>query len=499
MVKFIVIAGGVMSGVGKGVTTASVGKILQELGYKVTAVKIDPYINYDAGTLRPTEHGEVWVTDDGGEIDQDLGNYERFLGIEIPKKNNITTGQIYGKVIENERAGKYLGETVQFIPHIPDEIKKRVNEAAKGYDFCLIEIGGTIGDYENIPYLFAMKSLEREIGKENIMYMLITYLPVPSHIEEMKTKPTQQAIRLLTEHGIIPDFIICRANKALDDVRKRKIEIYANIKSDHVISEPDIDTIYRIPLDLEKEKFSESEFVFECATNYLLKNFWHNFVHCRLQGITDGNYGNFGGAARYDSDFEADNLATVFLVLSYGLPVYARGKRPANEAIKALWNRNRCNLVFQERASHRHQDQGRMTQLERFQEAEWRFFRTICNRLSIELISGGLAVRSLRVFANGTIKKGRVGFFRAGNVIVELNSRRYYTRCPVYVPHEYYGAKRPTKSRIAHIKKFQDRRVAEIVTIAVTQYRSDLEESAELRGDAERSLKSLIRRVGLPS
>ena len=254
MVKFIVIVGGVISGVGKGVTTASIGKILQEYGYKVTAVKIDPYINYDAGTLRPTEHGEVWVTDDGGEIDQDLGNYERFLNMDIPRINNITTGQIYKTVIDRERAGKYLGQTVQFIPHIPDEIKKRIGESAKGYDFCLVEIGGTIGDYENIPFLFAMKSLEREIGKENIVYMLITYLPIPSHIEEMKTKPTQQAIRLLTEHGIIPDFIICRAKKALDDVRKKKIETYANIKSDHVISEPDIDTIYRIPLDLEKEK-----------------------------------------------------------------------------------------------------------------------------------------------------------------------------------------------------------------------------------------------------
>src|SRR3989344_5158984 len=170
MVKFIVVAGGVISGVGKGVTTASIGRILQEYGYKVTAVKIDPYINYDAGTLRPTEHGEVWVTDDGGEIDQDLGNYERFLGMDIPKCNNITTGQIYKTVIDKERSGKYLGETVQFIPHIPDEIKKRIKEASNGYDFCLIEIGGTIGDYENIPYLFAMKSLERELGKENIIY-----------------------------------------------------------------------------------------------------------------------------------------------------------------------------------------------------------------------------------------------------------------------------------------------------------------------------------------
>ena len=254
MTKYIIIAGGVISGVGKGVTTASIGKILQEYGYKVTAVKIDPYINCDAGTLRPTEHGEVWVTDDGGEIDQDLGNYERFLNIDIPKINNITTGQIYKKIIEGERKGKYLGQTVQFIPHVPDEIKKRIKEAGKGYDLVIIEIGGTTGDYENIPYLFAMKSMEREIGKENVVYVLITYLPIPSHVGEMKTKPTQQAIRMLSENGIIPDFIICRAKKPLDEVRKRKIELYANIKSENVISEPDIETIYQIPLDLEKER-----------------------------------------------------------------------------------------------------------------------------------------------------------------------------------------------------------------------------------------------------
>jgi len=255
--KYIVVAGGVMSGVGKGVTTASIGKILQEYGYKVTAIKIDPYINYDAGTLRPTEHGEVWVTDDGGEIDQDLGTYERFLNLDIPKRNNITTGQIYKTIIDKERQGEYLGQTVQFIPHIPDEIKKRIKDASNDFDFVLIEVGGTIGDYENIPFLFAMKSLEREVGKQNLTYILITYLPIPSHIEEMKTKPTQQAIRLLGESGIFPDFIICRAKKPLDAVRKKKIETYANIISEHVISEPDIETVYQIPLDLEKEKLGE--------------------------------------------------------------------------------------------------------------------------------------------------------------------------------------------------------------------------------------------------
>jgi CTP synthase len=255
MTKFIVIAGGVMSGVGKGVTTASLARILSEYGYKVTAIKIDPYINYDAGTLRPTEHGEVWVTDDGGEIDQDLGTYERFLDVDIPKQNNITTGQVYKTIIDKERKGKFLGETVQFIPHVPDEIKRRIKKAGKDYDIAIVEIGGTIGDYENIPFLFAMKSMERDIGKDNVAYVLITYLPIPSHIEEMKTKPTQQAIRLLGETGIFPDFIICRAKRALDKIRKKKIEIYANIPSTHVISEPDIDTVYSIPLDLEKEQF----------------------------------------------------------------------------------------------------------------------------------------------------------------------------------------------------------------------------------------------------
>jgi CTP synthase len=253
--RVIVVTGGVISGVGKGVATASIGKILKEHGFSVTAIKIDPYINYDAGTLRPTEHGEVWVTDDGGEIDQDLGNYERFLEIELPKSNNITTGQIYKEIIDKERKGGFLGKTVQFIPHVPDEIKRRIMESGKGYDFVLVEIGGTIGDYENIPYLFAMKSLEIELGQKNVAHVLVTYLPVPTHIGEMKSKPTQQAIRTLNESGIFPDFVLCRATTPLDSVRKGKIETYSNIPSENIISAPDIDTIYRIPLNFEKEEF----------------------------------------------------------------------------------------------------------------------------------------------------------------------------------------------------------------------------------------------------
>jgi CTP synthase len=258
MTKYIVVCGGVISGVGKGVATASIGRILKEYGYSVTAIKIDPYLNVSASTLRPTEHGEVWVTDDGGEIDQDLGNYERFLDMDIPKKNCMTSGQIYKTIIEREMKGDYLGKTVQFIPHVPEEIKRRIKDAAQGFDVALIEIGGTIGDYENIPFLFATKSLERELGKENVTHILVTYLPVPKHVAEMKTKPTQTAIKLLTEHGIVPDFIICRSQYPMDEVRKKKIETYANIGSEYVISAPDIkNTIYAIPLNFEKEQLGK--------------------------------------------------------------------------------------------------------------------------------------------------------------------------------------------------------------------------------------------------
>jgi CTP synthase len=263
MTKYIFVSGGVISGVGKGVATASVGRILKEYGYSVTAIKIDPYINCDAGTLRPTEHGEVWVTEDGGEIDQDLGNYERFLEMSIPKSNAITTGQVYQTIIEKERRGDFLGETVSFIPHVPEEINRRIVNASKGYDIAMIEIGGTMGDYENIPFLFAAKSLEAEVGTENVCHIMVTYLPVPSHIDEMKTKPTQLAIKLLRENGISPDFIFCRGKLPLDEPRKRKIERYANIKSDCVISAPDVigketaNTIYVVPLNLEKDNFGE--------------------------------------------------------------------------------------------------------------------------------------------------------------------------------------------------------------------------------------------------
>jgi len=252
--RFVVVAGGVISGVGKGVATASIGKIFKEYGFKTTVIKIDPYINFDAGTLRPTEHGEVWVTADGGEIDQDLGTYERFLDEDIAKANNITTGQIYKAVIDRERRGDYLGQTVQFIPHIIDEVIERITVAAQGYDIVVVEIGGTVGDYENTPFLYALKSLERDLGPQRIVYALVTYLPVPDHIGEMKTKPTQQAIRLLNEHGISPDFIICRAECPLDEVRRKKIVEFSHIDPEHVIAAPNVQSVYEIPLAFEEQK-----------------------------------------------------------------------------------------------------------------------------------------------------------------------------------------------------------------------------------------------------
>lgn len=253
MVNYIIVTGGVISGLGKGITTASIGKILENHGYKVTAIKIDPYINFDAGTLRPTEHGEVWVTEDGGEIDQDLGHYERFLDINIPKCNNITTGQVYSAVIEKERNGKYLGKTVQPIPHVTDEIKRRIRapgEQSK-FDFVLVEIGGTVGDYENVLFLEAVRQMKHE--GEKVIYVHVTYVPVLKSLGEAKTKPTQHSVKLLREIGIQPDFIITRSEKPLDDVRKEKIALFCNVSGDDVISDSNIENVYGVPLLFEEQ------------------------------------------------------------------------------------------------------------------------------------------------------------------------------------------------------------------------------------------------------
>jgi len=253
MVNYIIITGGVISGLGKGITTASIGKNLQLHGYKVTAMKIDPYMNCDAGTLRPTEHGEVWVTEDGGEIDQDLGHYERFLDINIPKNHNITTGQVYKAVIEKERKGKYLGKTVQPIPHVTNEIKKRIRAPAneKNFEFVLVEIGGTVGDYENVLFLEAVRQMKLEGDK--VIYVHVTYVPVLDTLGEAKTKPTQHSVKLLREIGIQPDFIITRSEEPLDSVRREKIAMFCNVHEEDVISDSNIDNVYAVTLLFEKQ------------------------------------------------------------------------------------------------------------------------------------------------------------------------------------------------------------------------------------------------------
>ena len=253
MANYIIVTGGVISGLGKGITTASIGKILQLHGYKVTAMKIDPYINCDAGTLRPTEHGEVWVTEDGGEIDQDLGHYERFLDINIPKYHNITTGQVYSAVIDKERKGEYLGKTVQPIPHVTDEIKQRIRRPAQEtkYDFVLVEIGGTVGDYENVLFLEAVRQMKLEGDK--VIYIHVTYVPVLDTLGEAKTKPTQHSVKTLRGIGIQPDFIIARSEQPLDEPRKEKIAMFCNVHEEEVISDSNINNVYGVPLLFEDQ------------------------------------------------------------------------------------------------------------------------------------------------------------------------------------------------------------------------------------------------------
>jgi len=251
--NYIFISGGVVSGLGKGITTASIGKVLQSKGFKVTAIKIDPYINLDAGTLRPTEHGEVWVTDDGGEIDQDLGHYERFLDTEISKEHNITTGQVYEVVIEKERNGEYLGKTVEVIPHIPNEIKRRIKDVAKKTktDFVMVEIGGTVGDYQNVLFLEAAREMKLE--GENVIFIHVGYLPVLEHIGEMKSKPMQHSVKELRTIGIQPDFIVCRSDYPVDEVRKDKIALFCNVNKNDIISNPNLENVYELPLLFEEQ------------------------------------------------------------------------------------------------------------------------------------------------------------------------------------------------------------------------------------------------------
>ncbi|MCX6764687.1 MAG: CTP synthase [Candidatus Nealsonbacteria bacterium] len=254
MARYIFVMGGVMSGIGKGITTASIGKILQGKGFKVTATKIDPYINVDAGTMNPVEHGEVFVTQDGVECDQDIGNYERYLDENLTSDNYITTGRVYQAVINRERNLEYNGRCVEVVPDIPNEVIARIKRAAKKTkaDFILIEVGGTAGEYQNSLFLEAGRMMKLEKSKD-VLFVLVGYLPVPDSLGEMKTKPTQQAVKWLNMAGIQPGLIIARSKFPLDEPRKRKISIFCNVAKEDVFSSPDVKSVYEIPLNFEKD------------------------------------------------------------------------------------------------------------------------------------------------------------------------------------------------------------------------------------------------------
>jgi len=255
--RYVFVCGGVMSGVGKGVATASIGKIIQARGFEVTAIKIDPYINVDAGTMNPIEHGEVFVTEDGEECDQDIGNYERFLDRNIYEWNYMTTGKVYQAVIQKERNLEYDGRCVEVVPDIPNEVIRRIKLAGKkaNADFVLIEIGGTVGEYQNLLFLEAARMMRLQ-EPDNVLFVLVSYLPIPRMIGEMKTKPTQHAVRTLNSAGIQPDIIIGRSSYPIDEKRKEKLSIFCNVKKEDIISAPDIKSIYEVPLNFEKENLS---------------------------------------------------------------------------------------------------------------------------------------------------------------------------------------------------------------------------------------------------
>jgi CTP synthase len=251
--KYIFVTGGVVSSIGKGLTVACIGALLEARGLRATAVKLDPYINVDPGTMSPFQHGEVFVTDDGAETDLDLGHYERFMGTRMSKLNNFTSGKIYETVIANERRGDYLGGTVQVIPHITDEIKRRIKLAAKGYDICLVEVGGTVGDIESLPFIEAIRQMRADVGVQNTLYVHVTLVPLIAAAHEFKTKPTQHSVKELTGFGIVPSIIICRSEKPLDEKLKNKISLFCNVSENCVINAPDVQTIYELPLALNKE------------------------------------------------------------------------------------------------------------------------------------------------------------------------------------------------------------------------------------------------------
>ncbi|URQ66101.1 CTP synthase [SAR86 cluster bacterium] len=255
--RFLFVTGGVVSSLGKGVAAASLGAVLESRGLSVTILKLDPYINLDPGTMSPFQHGEVFVTEDGSETDLDLGHYERFLTSKMSKSNNFTTGQVYEEVLRKERKGDYLGGTVQVIPHITDEIKKRIIKGAGNSDVAIVEIGGTVGDIESQPFLEAIRQMKIDLQSYQTLYMHLTLLPFLKSAGETKTKPTQRSVKEMLSHGLQPDILVCRSDKPMEEEERKKIALFTNVKPNAVISMPDVDSIYKIPIELNYQRVDE--------------------------------------------------------------------------------------------------------------------------------------------------------------------------------------------------------------------------------------------------
>lgn len=251
--KYIFVTGGVVSSLGKGLAAASIGALMEDRGLSITLLKMDPYLNVDPGTMSPLQHGEVFVTDDGAETDLDLGHYERFTSITMTRKNNFTSGQVYERVIEDERKGVYLGRTVQVIPHVTDEIKRRIRETARNCDIAICEVGGTVGDIEGLPYLEAIRQLQFDVGKQHVFYIHMTLVPFLQVAGELKTKPTQHSVKELRAIGIQPDVLLCRSDHEISEDIKAKIGLFCNLSTREVLSVPDAKTIYEVPLVLQQE------------------------------------------------------------------------------------------------------------------------------------------------------------------------------------------------------------------------------------------------------
>ena len=290
--RYVIVSGGVLSGLGKGVTASSIGVLLKSAGLRVTSIKIDPYLNSDAGTMSPFEHGEVFVLDDGGEVDLDLGNYERFLDLNLARDNNLTTGKIYSKVLEAERRGDYLGKTVQVIPHITDAIQDWIidvaEQAADGGetspDVCIIELGGTVGDIESAPYLEALRQFQFRVGRENVTFVHVSLVPVLGPVGEQKTKPTQHTVKELMGLGITPDVLVCRSTKPLNNETRQKLSAFCHVHPDAVFSTHDVPNIYHVPLMLEEQGFCNILNI-DCNKTGLLAD-WRAMAY-RLDELTE--------------------------------------------------------------------------------------------------------------------------------------------------------------------------------------------------------------------